>query len=153
MTITKPAVKLIGVSLGFKTTNENGKAAEDCGGLWQHFSGSFMAPRIKGKLNKDIYAVYYDYEGDYTKPYAYFVGCPVADDTEVPAGMETITIPEQQYEVVVAKGQMPNCVADAWQKIWKNDTIDRAYGYDFEVYDSKSKDWMNAEIDIYLSVK
>ena len=153
MTITKPAVKLIGVSLGFKTTNENGKAAEDCGALWQNFSGSFMAPRIKGKLNKDIYAVYYDYDGDYTKPYAYFIGCPVGDDTEVPAGMETITIPEQTYEIEVAKGQMPTCVADAWQEIWKKDDSNRAYGFDFEVYDSKSKDWMNAEIDIYLSVK
>jgi len=153
MTITKPAVKLIGVSLGFKTTNENEKAAEDCGALWQNFSGSFMAPRIKGKLNKDIYAVYYDYDGDYTKPYAYFIGCPVTDDAEVPVGMETITIPEQQYEVVTAKGQMPNCVADKWREIWKADDSNRAYGYDFEVYDSKSKDWMNAEIDIYLSVK
>jgi predicted transcriptional regulator YdeE len=153
MTIKKPAVKLIGISLGFKTTNENEKAAEDCGALWQHFSGSFIAQKIKGRLNEAIYAVYYDYEGDYTKPYAYFIGCPVADDTEVPAGMETITIPEQTYEVVVAKGQMPDCIAIAWREIWKTRSIDHAYGFDFEIYGTKSKNWMDAEIDIYLSVK
>lgn len=153
MTITKPAVKLIGVSLGFKTTNDNGKAAEDCSSLWQSFSGGFMAPRIKGKLNKDTYAVYYDYDGDFTKLYAYFIGCPVADDAEVPAGMETITIPEQTYEVVTAKGQMPNCIGNAWHEIWENTARNRAYGYDFEIYSEKAADWNNAEVDIFLSVK
>ncbi|RDI09819.1 GyrI-like domain-containing protein [Flavobacterium sp. AG291] len=152
MTITRPAVKLIGVSLGFKTTNENGKAAEDCDSLWQTFSGGFMAPRIKGKLNKDTYAVYYDYDGDYTKPYAYFIGCPVADDAEVPTGMETITIPEQNYEVVTAKGQMPKCIGDTWHEIWKEENRNRAYGYDFEIYSEKAADWNNAEVDIFLSV-
>ena len=153
MTITKPAVKLIGVSLGYKTTNENGKAMEDCAALWQTFSGSFMAPRIKGKLNKDTYAVYYDYDGDFTKPYNYFIGCPVADDAEVPAGMETITIPEQTYEIVTAKGQMPNCIGNAWREICENITRNRAYGYDFEIYSEKAADWNNAEVDIFLSVK
>lgn len=153
MTITKPAVKLIGVSLGYKTTNENGKAMEDCAALWQTFSGSFMAPRIKGKLNKDTYAVYYDYDGDFTKPYTYFIGCPVADDAEVPAGMETITIPEQTYEIVTAKGQMPNCIGNAWREIWENITRNRAYGYDFEIYSEKAADWNNTEVDIFLSVK
>jgi predicted transcriptional regulator YdeE len=104
-------------------------------------------------MNKDTYAVYYDYDGDYTKPYAYFIGCPVADDAEVPVGMETITIPEQTYEVITAKGQMPNCIANAWREIWKNNNDNRAYGYDFEVYSEKSADWNNAEVDIFLSKK
>lgn len=153
MTTTKPAFKLIGVSLGFKTTNQNEKAMEDCGALWQHFGGSFMASKIPGKESNDIYAVYYDYDGDYTQPYAYFIGCKVAADTEVPTGMESITIPEQEYILETAKGKMPDCVANQWREIWKNDDSSRAYGYDFEVYSAKSADWNNAEVDIFLSVK
>lgn len=149
---TKPSFKLIGLSLGYKTTNKNEKAMEDCGALWQQFGGGFIASKIPGKINNDIYAVYYDYDGDYTDPYAYFIGCKVTDDTEVPAGMESITIPEQNYTNITAKGQMPDCVANAWREIWKAD-YKRAYGYDFEIYTGKSQDWANAEVDIFLSVK
>ena len=153
MTITKPAIKLIGISLGYKTTNENEKAMEDCGALWQQFGGSFIASKISGKLNNNIYAVYYDYDGDYTQPYAYFIGCPVTENTAVPTGMESIMIPEQQYEIVIAKGQMPDCIANAWRDIWKKDDANRAYGYDFEIYSEKSQDLNNAEVDIYISMK
>lgn len=145
-------INLIGLKLGYKTTNTNEKAMEDCGALWQEYLGSFVPNKVPNKLNGDTYAVYFDYDGDYTEPYAYFIGCSVEPGTEVPAGLDSITIPVQKYEAVTAKGKMPDCVANAWRDIWKSD-IDRAYGFDFEVYSERSADWNNAEVDIYLSVK
>lgn len=153
MNIQNTSFKLAGLKLGFKTTNKDNKALEDCGALWQHFGGSFLGTKLPQKLSNDIYAVYYDYDGDHTDPYAYFIGYRIPDDATVPDGIDIITIPTQQYEELTAKGQMPNCVADAWREIWKQDDINRAYGYDFEVYGHKSGDWNNAEIDIYLSKK
>lgn len=144
--------KLIGLSLGRKTTNENGQSAIDCGYLWQKFEKENCAAKIPGKLTDEIIAVYHEYEGDHTKPYSYFIGFKVNPDAEVPQGLDSIIIPKATYQKLSAKGKMPDCVANAWMEIWRSE-IPRAYKADFEVYDEKSKDWSNAEVDIFLSVK
>jgi len=151
MTLKEPS-KLTGLKLDKKTFNANGQAAVDCGSLWQQFMGEAVADKITGKLSPDIYAVYFDYEGDHTQPYSFFIGCKVDADAETPNGLHSIEIPNQNYTIVTANGKMPDCVANAWQEIWKSD-IDRVYGYDFEVYNELSADWENAVVDIYLSVK
>ena len=63
------AIKLIGLSLGRKTTNENGQSAIDCGSHWQKFEAGKYAERIPNKINDEIFAVYHEYEGDHTEPY------------------------------------------------------------------------------------
>lgn len=47
---------------------------------------------------------------------------------------------------------MPACIGKAWQEIWNSD-IKRAYQADFEVYDERSADWNDAEVDIYISIQ
>lgn len=143
--------KLIGLKLQHKTTNQNGQSGKDCGSHWQQFEAGNYTARIPGKLNEEVVAVYYDYEGDHTQPYAYFIGCKVAPGTPVPQGMDSIEIPAGSYTNLVAKGIMPDCVADAWRHIWDTYT-NRAYGYDFEIYDERSRDWNNATVDIFISV-
>ena len=148
--IEKTAFKLIGLKLGHKTTNEGGQSGIDCGNLWQKFEIENFATNIPDKLSEEIYAVYYEYEGDYTKPFSYFIGCKVKIDAEVPQGMDYLIIPSGSFTKVLSKGIMPNCVANSWKDIWNSDT-DRAYNYDFEVYDERSKDWSNAEVEIFIS--
>ncbi|MDQ6890751.1 MAG: GyrI-like domain-containing protein, partial [Bacteroidota bacterium] len=126
--------------------------AIDCGNLWQKFEKENCAEKIPGKIGNEVYAVYHDYEGDYTKPFSYFIGCQVKDDTKVPVGMDSLIIPAGEYQLFIAKGKMPDCIADAWKKIWDS-VIPRSYKSDFEVYDERSKDWSNAEVDIFISVK
>ncbi|HXS57338.1 MAG TPA: GyrI-like domain-containing protein [Hanamia sp.] len=150
--ITIKEFKLIGVALETKTTNENGQSGIDCGTLWQQFEEGNYAAKIQEKLSNEIFAVYYNYEGDYTKPFSYFIGCKVQNDTKVPEGLTSLIIPDQAYRKFVAKGVMPDCVANKWKEIWSTD-ISRAYGADFEVYDERSKDWSRAEVDIFISLK
>ena len=50
-------IKLIGLSLGRKTTNENGQSAIDCGSHWQKFEAGKYAERIPNKINDKIFAV------------------------------------------------------------------------------------------------
>lgn len=146
--------RLIGLALKTKTTNLNSQSAIDCGNLWQEFEKGNYAEKISGKLGEEIFAVYHDYEGDFTKPYSYFIGCRVKSDTKVPEGLNSLIIPDQQYRQFIAKGTMPDCVADKWKEIWSSDTeIPRAYNADFEVYDERSKDWNHAEVDIFISLK
>ncbi len=146
----KSEFKLIGLKLDNKTTNEGGKSSVDCGNLWQKFETENFAERIPYKLSDEIYAVYFDYEGDNTKPFSYFIGCKVKMDSDVPKGMDQLTVPAGNFTKVVAKGKMPDCVANSWKEIWSSIT-NRAYKYDFEIYDERSKDWSNAEVEIFVS--
>ena len=145
-------VKLIGLALKIKTTNANGQSGIDCSNLWQEFEKGKYAELIPNKLTDEILAVYHQYEGDYTNPFSYFIGCKVKADTEVPQGLETLTISEGLYQKIIAKGKIPDCIINAWKEIWVSN-IPRSYKIDFEVYDKRSKDWNNAEVEIYLSIK
>ena len=146
----KDEFRLIGLKLNNKTTNESRQSSIDCGNLWQKFETENFAERIPDKLSNEIYAVYYDYEGGHTKPFSYFIGCKVKFDTQNSLGMDSLIIPAESYYKVIAKGKMPDCVADSWKKIWEL-IIDRAFQFDFEIYDERSKDWSNAEVEVFIS--
>lgn len=150
--ITKEGFELVGLALPQKTTNANGQAMIDCASLWNQFVKGNYAFNIKHKTGPEIYAVYHDYDGDHTKPYAFFIGVKVSEGSATPPGMDRLVIPSNKYQVVKAIGKMPDCVGAAWMDIWKQ-PIDRKYASDFEVYGEKSKDMSNAEVDIYLSIK
>ena len=68
-----------------------------------------------------IYAVYFDYEKDETKPFSYFIGCRVDENPEVPENLESLEIPSQNYVRVIAKGAMTECITKAWEKIWDSE--------------------------------
>ncbi|KQC02580.1 GyrI-like domain-containing protein [Pedobacter sp. Hv1] len=144
--------ELIGLSLPAKTSNINQQAMIDCGNLWQQFETENIIASIPNKLSEEIFAVYHNYDGDYTQPYAYFIGCKVEKGTVATKGLSQLTIPQNTYQKIIAKGKMPDCVANAWIEIWNTD-LPRVYAPDFEVYDEQSKDWNNATVSIYLSVK
>lgn len=145
-------ITLIGLALKTKTTNANGQSNIDCGNLWQEFEKENYAGRIPGKLSNDILAVYHQYEGDYTKPFSYFIGCKVNPGTPAPQGMSSMTIPKRSFQKIIATGKMPDCVVNTWKEIWSSG-IPRAYVVDFELYDERSRDWNNAVVEIFLSVK
>jgi predicted transcriptional regulator YdeE len=143
--------QLIGLALPRKTTNENGQSGIDCGSLWQKFEDGKYAEKITGKLSDEIFAVYHQYEGDHTRPFSYFIGCKVGAGTKTPDGLDSLAIPAGKYEKIIASGKMPDCMVNTWKEIWRSD-IRRAYQFDFEVYDSRSWDWNNAEVDIFISI-
>lgn len=150
-TIKKEEFRLIGLKLPRKTSNEDGRSGIDCGNLWQKFESEKFAERIPNSGN-EVYAVYFDYENGHTGEFSYFLGCKAGDNTEIPEGMKSLVIPENSYFKVTARGTMPDCIANSWKDVW-NSNLDRAYKYDFEVYDQRSTDWNNAEVDIFISSK
>ncbi|NDI98329.1 AraC family transcriptional regulator [Flavobacterium sp. LaA7.5] len=142
---------LTGIALPHKTSNTNGQSMKDCGQLWQEFEKGGWFVKIPERIEDKVYAVYYDYEGDHTQPYSYFIGCRVAPGAPVPEGMENIVIPPRDFIKFTAKGKMPDCIAEKWKNIWKS-KMQRAYKADFEVYDERSHDWNDAEVDIFIGV-
>lgn len=150
-TVLLPSFSLTGIQLPGKTTNEGGQSAIDCGNLWKEFMSKDVAHSIPNKEGEEVFAVYFDYEGDHTKPFCYFIGCKVRDTVPV-KGLSTLVIPAQKYALQVAKGKMPDCIANTWRDIWRSGTK-RNYGFDFEVYGEKGRDPNNAEIDVYISIR
>lgn len=146
----KEEFQLIGLSLGRKTWNEAGQSSIDCGNLWEKFETGRFAQRIPNAVSNAIYAVYFDYDGDHSKPFSYFIGCKVEPGTEVPEGMDHLIVPSQNYSKFTAMGEMPDCLRESWSKIWKTQ-MDRAYQFDFEIYDDRSHDWDDAEVEIFVS--
>ena len=142
--------KIIGLKV--RTTNENNQAGMDISNLWDRIFKEGIIGKIPNESGEEMYGVYFDYEGDYTQPYSYIVGCRVESLDKIPEGMDSVVIKSGNYAHLVAKGKMPDCIVEMWQNIWKSD-LDRTYGTDFEVYGPKSQDVENAEVDVYLSIK
>ncbi len=150
--IEKDGMRIIGLELDVKTINLDGQSAIDITKLWGQFEKQQIYSKIPNKVNNEIVAVYFDYEGDYTEPFSYMIGCEVTDGTEAPEGMKKITIPKSKYRKFLAKGKMPDCIGEVWHQIWGTE-LDRPYTYDFEVYGEKSQDLENAEVEVFIAVK
>lgn len=145
-------IKLIGLDLGRPTSNKNGRSGRDGGKLWQQFEKLTESVQIPNSTGNQRYAVYYGYEGNHEQPFRYFIGCPVSSFEEVPEGMDTLVIPAGEYQKVTASGPMPGCMVQTWQMIWNADEqLNRSYRCDFELYDERSHNWEEAEVDIFLS--
>lgn len=142
--------QIIGITV--RTTNENNQAAKDIPLLWQMFMSENTVAGIPNKIDSTVYAVYCEYEGDYTKPYTTLLGCKVASLDEIPQGMTSKTIAGGPYACFLAKGDlMQGAVFNAWVTIW-NTLLERRYTEDFEVYDERSGDPSDATVPIFVGV-
>ena len=119
-------ITLIGIKLTSKTSNANGQSSIDCGNLGTRFSGENIHEKISGKISDDVYAVYYEYEGDHTQPFHYFIGCQVNGEATPGEGLDKLTIPGGNYMKIEAKGKIPDCITDAWTQVW-NSNISRLH--------------------------
>lgn len=142
---------IIGISV--RTTNANGQSMKDIESLWGKFWGEEIQKQIPNKINDDIYAVYTDYETDFTGPYTVIVGLPVSSLKEVPKGFVGISIETTKYQKFVSKGKMPEAVLNTWLQIWADKELKRAYKADFTIHGKKYYDGDNAEVETFISIK
>jgi|SRR5690554_393434 len=149
--IHKKELRLIGLKLPRKTTNKDNQSSKDCGDLWQKFEKDKIFDLIEGKLSNEIHAVYYEYEKDETGSFSYFIGCKVNNNIKIPSRLHELLIPPQVYEIYTAKGIMTGCITNTWEKIWSSN-INRLFGFDFELFDDRSGNWKDAEVDLYISI-
>jgi predicted transcriptional regulator YdeE len=141
---------VIGISI--RTTNENGQSAKDLETLWGKFWGEQIQKQIPNKVNDDIYAVYTDYETDFTGPYTAIIGLSVSSFENIPEGFIGITIENAAYEKFISKGKMPGAVFATWMEIWKNKDLNRAYKFDFTIHGKKYYNGDSAEVETFISI-
>ena len=144
--------KIIGISV--ETTNQNNQAATDLGQLWNRFYGEEIFNKIPNKDSEDIYAVYTDYESDYTGKYTTIIGQRVSALDHIPNGMVGREINNEKLLKYTVKGEMPQAVVETWQEIWANNiALYRTYEADFEVYGEKSQQGPDSEVQIYIGTR
>lgn len=118
-------------------------------GLWEKFySGG--APSHSPTI-----ALYTNYESDENGTYTFAIGHKLSEDSTVPKGMKEFTVPNSNYVVFTTrKGPVQEVVVEAWQEIWEwSKENERTFTADFEVYDERTQDPNNSQVDIYIAVK
>lgn len=128
-----PAFSVVGLSRMIERGNE--EAAEEINQLWQDFFEARVAQNLDARMDDVIYAVYSDYQGDYTKPYRLTIGYRMKDqwDGVLPEMLRAVQVKEADYAMMSAAGEQPKALIEAWQAVWQSD-LDRLYQTDFEVY-------------------
>lgn len=142
--------KIIGIST--ETSNQNGEAPEAIGALWGQFISENMLEKIPNQLDSDILCIYTDYESDYKGKYTCILGLKVSSLNDVPEGLVGREFQGGNFQSFLAKGSLPEAIVDTWHSIWnQNETLDRSYTYDYEVYDYRSRLGEESEVEIYIA--
>lgn len=147
-TMEKQQTKLI-IGIQIRTSNET--CLIDMPQIWQKFFQENILEKIPHKISSTIYAVYTNYEDDYTKPYSYIVGCEVSILDTIPQEMVGTTVPASSYAVYETQGEYPQGLASTWQMIWKA-PFKRAYTTDFEVYNPDFHPQAKPEVKVYIAL-
>ncbi|MNU78432.1 Bacterial transcription activator, effector binding domain [compost metagenome] len=148
--IQQKGFKFIGIST--ETSNQNGEASAAIGALWGQFISENLLSKIPNQLNPDIVCIYTDYESDYTGKYTCLLGLKVNSLEDIPEGLVGREFEVGNYQVFLAKGDLPQAIVDTWQNIWEQDkTLNRSYTYDFEVYDHRSRRGEESEVAIFIA--
>ncbi len=151
MTFNK-GFKIIGIAV--ETTNGEGKAMTDLMELWGRFQSENLLERIPNQVSSDIFAIYTDYESDFTGKYTCILGLSVSSLDVIPEGMIGRTFEAQNFKTFLAQGELPNAVVETWKEIWYLDKeLNRSYTYDFEVYDDRARNGDQSEVSIYIATK
>jgi len=148
--------------IGIQARTTNAKEMTSDGAIpkqWEKFFKEGIADKIPNKVDSTIYAVYTGYASDRDGEYDFVIGMKVSSASAIPPGMVVKKVPGGRYAVVTsAKGPGAQVVPQAWQRIWSLEDSKqlggaRAYKTDFEVYDQRSQDPQNSQVDLYIGLK
>ena len=148
--------------IGLQVRTSNAKEVTGGGAIpkqWERFLKEGIADKIPNKVDSAIYAVYTNYASDYNDEYDFIVGMKVSSVSDVPPGMVAKKVPKGRYAIVTsAKGPVAQIVPQAWQRVYGLDDNKqlggaRAYKADFELYDHRSQDPHDSQVDLYIGLK
>lgn len=157
--VTKPEIKLVGVTIRTNNKNEMNPQLAKIGELVGRYRNENIAKQIPNRKNPGItFSVFTEYASDEHGDYTYFIGEEVDSFESSSSELKQLTIPSARYQKFTTPiGKMPEVVIHAWQEIWKMSAHDfggeRAYKADFEIYDQRAIDPFNTSLDIFIGIK
>ena len=146
---TKNLKKKLIIGIEIRTSNDH--CLVDMPKIWGKFFQENILEKIPRKVGNTVYALYTDYESDYTKPYSYILGCEVSTLDDIPAGMVGKVVPTSKYAVYTTQGTYPQGLAETWASIWKA-PYTRAYTSDLEVYNPDFNPETKPEVQVYIAI-
>lgn len=147
--------------VGIAARTSNAKEAGPDGAipkLWQRVMQETVLDRVSSKMDSNLYAVYTDYASDADGDYTLILGAKVRPATHAPDGMVMTKVPAGRYAVFASElGPVAKVVVETWKRIWdyyqSPDNGQRAYRADFEMYDQRTADPNNVQVDIYIGLQ
>lgn len=127
------------------------------GPLWQRFMQQNLAGHIPNRTDAALTVVYSNYASDEKGDYDYLLGVRVSSVDNLPAGMTSRKVEPATYAIVLTEtGQMPDVLQAAWGRIWHMSPAElggkRAFVTDYEIYDARSADPANAQVEIHIGL-
>jgi predicted transcriptional regulator YdeE len=148
--------------IGIQVRTNNAREMTGGGAIpkqWASFFKGAIADKIPNKVDSTIYAVYTNYASDHNGDYDFIIGIKVSRVSDVPPGMVAKTVPKGKYAVVAsARGPVSQVVPQAWREVYSLDDGKelggvRAYMADFELYDQRSQNPQDSQVDLYIGLK
>jgi len=142
-----------------RTNNASEASGESkIGPIWQRFMQENLAARIPNRADESFTVVYSNYASDETGAYDYLLGARVTSVDHLPAEMTWRKVEPATYAVLLTdKGQMPGVLQAAWDHIWHMSPGElggkRAFVTDYEIYDKRTADPQNAQVEIHIGLK
>jgi predicted transcriptional regulator YdeE len=151
----RPGFVVVGIQVRTSNREEMNPGTARIPGLWARWAN--QAADLPPRTDATLYAVYSDYESDHLGPYSLTIGHAVAPETAAPPEMSRVVVPAGRYAVLTSRrGAMPGVVREAWQRAWAASDVElggrRAFTVDYEVYDERSRDPADAEVDLNLAI-
>jgi predicted transcriptional regulator YdeE len=146
--------------VGIQARTNNAKEMKGEGEIpkqWARFFKEKIANQIPNKVDSNIYAVYTAYASDHNGDYDFVIGTKVSDVSDVLPGMVAVKVPKGRYAIVTsAKGPVAQVVPQAWHQVYDLEgghRLKRAYKADLEIYDERSQDPQNSQVDLYIGIE
>jgi len=148
--------------IGIQVRTSNAKEVTGGGAIpkqWERFFKEGIANKIPNKVDSTVYAVYTNYASDYNGEYDFIIAMKVSRVSDIPPGMVAKKVPKGRYAIVTsAKGPVAQVVPQAWQRVYSLDDKKqlggaRAYKADFELYDQRSQNPQDSQVDLYIGLK
>jgi predicted transcriptional regulator YdeE len=153
------------VGIAIRTTNKAAAEEASIVKLWQQFFMDQCLAKIDNKIDNSIIALYYNFETDKNAvylegsqgEYTVLIGARVSSlDTIAPGFMGKHVEAEQRMIFTSEIGSAQNIVFDLWKKIWteqKQNQLNRTFAVDYELYDERSHNPENAQMEIHIGIK
>lgn len=154
MKLAKEQLHLAGIEIRTTNSKEADPATAKIGKLWQDFLAQGLNETIPNQKNPEqLFSVYTNYESDFTGEYSVILAKELANLSNLPENLVTLTVPQAEYLVFPVQGEMPAAIVQTWQIIWNyfsedNTEYQRAYTTDFELHNLASN-----QAAIYIAVK
>lgn len=153
-TVEVPALRVVGFNT--RTSSQAEAEAEPGEGpiarAWQRFTELDLEKKVPNPhVSGEVVAVYHDYESDATGEFTLTIGLRVTALHHVPKDLVGIEVPFQTYVRYAVSGApedvLTRTIPPIWNEINQNDSLERAYTYDLEVYQpGRTSDSMSLEV-------